>query len=110
MTKHTPGPWILEEAEPVPSIHAQDGTLVAVLGYDDREPCENAKIDARFIVQACNAHDDLLAAGKAVFQGACPDPERPAMSSRGLVGTFWITEDRVSQLGAAIAAAERMKP
>lgn len=54
--KHTPGPY------------RYDDTWGIVYGDDDKEmaACHSNKADAAFIVRACNAHDDLLAALEAL--------------------------------------------
>lgn len=64
-TKHTPGPW---------TIHGNVGKngntgiladkapcIIAIMGNEKQWPAE-ALANAQFIVQACNAHENLLTA------------------------------------------------
>jgi len=62
MSKRTPGPWFLED-DCIRAKTSDSGTVsVAVCrGWDTRWEKEQ-KANAEFIVRACNAHDDLLAA------------------------------------------------
>jgi hypothetical protein len=59
---HTPGPWHIGVREAEKVIYDAHGWAVAnctmYQGQDSPEP----KANADFIVRACNAHDDLLAA------------------------------------------------
>ena len=75
--KHTPGPW---RVDPQPWMGGFDGSIphylivgtiggktqrtIADVGQWADRP--NAEIDARFIVRACNAHEELLAALEAI--------------------------------------------
>lgn len=67
MSKHTPGPWKTERG----TVHS--GTIATV--YGDGEWWEIwsksagglAEANARFIVQACNSHDELLEALAAML-------------------------------------------
>lgn len=57
-TKHTPGPWVVEQqadTTPVITYQARDIAVIETAHGD-------SKANAAFIVRACNAHDDLLAA------------------------------------------------
>jgi len=76
MKQHTPTPW---NARP---IYAKDGRFelrserhqsvgYAPLAYvrgDKRETGGDGEANAQFIVRACNAHDQLVAALKAVVE------------------------------------------
>ena len=66
MSKHTPTPW--HSFGPI--IH-HNGQHVAHVVNNERHPdgdtgSPEQRANAEFIVQACNSHDDLLAACKAV--------------------------------------------
>lgn len=70
MADHTPGPWVLDERG-IRAPAAETGTysgwtaLVVKVDYGrmGNAPCADAdKANAAFIVRACNAHDELLAA------------------------------------------------
>ncbi len=76
-SKHTPVPWSVRDNE--------NGTLVINATEPDGSPCQPARINgnaddevygpvtranAEFIVRACNAHDDLLEACKAIVHAA----------------------------------------
>ncbi len=97
-TKHTPLPWAAQ----------QGGNCSRIWGYGTQPlnypvaVCERDPIDingtheanAEFIVRACNAHDDLLVACKAMVQAA--QQRDPALG--GVAATL---------AEAAIAKAER---
>ncbi|CUW85647.1 hypothetical protein N5C66_03720 [Rhizobium pusense] len=63
-TTHTPTPWFLNEAQ---DFVKGDGRHIAVLfdGTPTSPTVKERKSNAAFIVRACNAHDELLAALKA---------------------------------------------
>jgi len=66
MTKHTETPWTLSEPQAVHGIEtyeihwSADGECVAEIVH--------GKDDAAFIVRACNAHDELVAALEALVR------------------------------------------
>lgn len=66
----TPRPWIClglgdgREDEPIYSSDTQQRPVATAHHWDDYD--WNALANAAFIVRACNAHDDLLAACKAL--------------------------------------------
>lgn len=57
---HTPGPWHLNERHA--EIHGPDEDSLADCVGGNSFSFEQNRINAAFIVRACNAHDDLLAA------------------------------------------------
>lgn len=62
-TKHTPGPWKVTDRFEISMDDGDVQPLVATVNADDASVSpEQAESDAAFIVHACNAHDDLLAA------------------------------------------------
>jgi hypothetical protein len=67
MSKYTPGPWSVDGI----AIVGGDRKDVCLMGEpalyagDSPRVCLNADANAAFIVRACNAHDDLLAACEA---------------------------------------------
>lgn len=70
MSAHTRGPWVVDERG-IRAPAAETGTysgwtaLVVKVDYGrmGNAPCADAdKANAAFIVRACNAHDELLAA------------------------------------------------
>lgn len=79
MSEHTPGPW--EVGGPYPSVsvivcidagcgwpNPEPSAYEAICILDQRTegvPSEQAVANAEFIVRACNAHEDLVAALKA---------------------------------------------
>ena len=66
-TAHSPTPWHVDADTPS-RIYGSDGYVVARTHFGGACPALNAA-NAAFIVQAVNAHDDLLAACEA----ACAD-------------------------------------
>lgn len=56
----TAGPWILAEATVITSIGGAN--QIAIFGYGKFKTADEAAANAAFVVQACNAHDDLVAA------------------------------------------------
>lgn len=74
MTEHTPTPWSVFPPE-TPEVTKQncinrlvivagDSTVAVFNGCSHQHATEEERANARFIVRACNAHDDLLAACK----------------------------------------------
>ncbi len=67
--KHTAGPWVKSNESNGTFVRGDHGGLVASMEAGSqimRDP------DAEFIVRACNAHDDLLAAVKELIAAARP--------------------------------------
>ena len=65
MAEHTPVPWRTRcWEEPVWIIETEKGFVAQTVGSND-------EANAAFIVRACNAHADLLAACKAAFKHIC---------------------------------------
>lgn len=64
--KHTPVPWKTFIVGSVVEVQPKNGKgkpIVGWNGFDESDvPLETHKENARFIVRAVNAHDDLLAA------------------------------------------------
>ena len=63
MSKHTPGTWEMSK-HGTPAYHPQFGVYAASASDHVIVTGKNAEADAEFIVRACNAHDELLAALK----------------------------------------------
>ena len=61
MSEHTPTPWEIRDD----AIIGADGSHV--IPYLIDLGVENPEEDARFIVQACNSHDELLEAAKGAL-------------------------------------------
>ena len=113
-TKHTPGPWTVNEAtitkgHTVPHSqlqimgdhHPHDCTLVCVFPETMTGQSPMVKANAEFIVRACNAHDALLAALRAVRAA-----EQAIDYPDALRATLAATLAHISkQAGAAIALA-----
>jgi hypothetical protein len=57
--EHTPLPWVVSDDE----IETEGGQYVCHFGY-------GSEADAEFIVRACNAHYELLAAAKLALSTA----------------------------------------
>lgn len=98
MSAHTPTPWrwiggpdgaaidpLTFESEQTycdnPQLVSSDSTVVVHAGRGEYDPVPNV-FDKTFIVQACNAHDDLVALRDAVaewkrvvFKGVGPEVE-----------------------------------
>jgi hypothetical protein len=99
--KHTPTPWwVAQSAGPgilaVDAIDPADGNLFAVceiFGINDmREHSPEAEANAAFIVRACNCHNQLVAALKALYDAVDSSVE--------------LTPEIMRQARAALAAAE----
>jgi len=71
MAEHTPTPWHTEPGD-IPgtlSIRGPNGQAIASFGNQRRWLSTTEVVaNAEFIVRACNAHDDLLAACKAAHR------------------------------------------
>jgi hypothetical protein len=73
MAKHTPTPWQVQTTGNCPGLVVEtDGpdnpvTVADCIGDDLVSPDE-CRANAEFIALACNAHDDLLAACKAMLK------------------------------------------
>lgn len=67
MSAHTPTPWYTGEGKAARIVYAQHGFAVAdaTIYHARIEPVMEAEENAAFIVRACNAHDDLVAALQA---------------------------------------------
>ena len=59
MAEHTPGPWELLGDT---GVQSATGIPLAETGASLRTTCDEDEANARFIVQACNWFDNLLAA------------------------------------------------
>ncbi|MFA5322565.1 MAG: hypothetical protein WC373_07795 [Smithella sp.] len=77
--EHTPTPWekticwpdsssSVDVSENVICVKDNKGRVIALCGHSQQE---EAEANAAFIVHACNAHDDLLAACKAFAEFQC---------------------------------------
>ena len=109
MSAHAKTPWRFQcEVETAPGQRPQTFySLYTVSGpYGHPATCDSAA-DAEFIVRACNAHDDLLAALKALLPEGWDEGHmdhmpgvraarlaissaRPRCSGSGLVGSGWL--------------------
>ena len=78
--KHTPGPY------------RYDDTWGIIYGANDTEvaACHSNKADAAFIVRACNAHDDLIAA----LSNAVRCAERDGMQGNPGSAPAWVRKAR----------------
>ena len=82
MSAHTSGPWMWTTTGPhmaddytqpyAISEHGKANLIAGVFG-DVQGGDDIAQANAEFIVRACNAHDDLLAALKTVIANHCPN-------------------------------------
>ena len=63
-TKHTPTPWTVLDGLSYPE------PFTGIAGGNGRDPVPLNEINAAFIVRACNAHDDLVAALQTLLQSA----------------------------------------
>jgi hypothetical protein len=101
---HTPTPWETFSTRSNGEVCIYDKRkphqLVASAIQSDRE--YTAADNAAFIVRACNAHDDLLAACKAAFNSLAAFLDyAPDVAHK-----CYEPQDALSKLRAAIAAAE----
>ena len=69
MSKHTPTPWTVAKHERG-LVRAQGRTIVVVRETGNQDIDANAE----FIVRACNAHEDLLAALKEIERSLANHP------------------------------------
>jgi hypothetical protein len=58
---HTPGPWAVDPEKPT-EIVASDGAAIASTDFFGDGAATAVEANAAFIVRACNAHGDLVAA------------------------------------------------
>ena len=58
---HSPTPWHIPHGMEYTLVDREGRNITNILSGPDYSPTE-AISDARFIIQACNAHEDLLAA------------------------------------------------
>jgi hypothetical protein len=91
--QHTPGPWQVSSLR-----RENDGCYTYALGRDG----ETAAANAEFIVRACNAHDELLAACDYVDSVA---PEALSSDTPATLLTITMTAQGLADLRAAIAKA-----
>ena len=110
MSKHTAGPWFADHLIVSAEVygHPDPIAMMAVNGGRGDEALANAQ----FIVRACNAHEDLLAALKALvdWQGV----EHQAAAGPDGDAEDCPEDDTcrcpiVAQVNAAIAKAERRR-
>lgn len=104
-TKHTPTPWTAEPsaahyeilcgrgAESVP--HATQVANVLMIG-ERREAC---RANADFIIRACNAHDELVAALRGLIETA--EWAVPDTREKGLHGVIADARAALAKAGAA---------
>lgn len=75
MSAHTPTPWYVQPfARGMPEIRAANGAEIAEIfpfNFDADDPQTMA--NARYIVRACNAHDELVAALESAMAVLCGD-------------------------------------
>ncbi len=65
MSKHTPTPWVNELSADGSIRQEETGRSICEFPYDWPED----KFNAAFIVRACNAHDELVAALESIAEG-----------------------------------------
>jgi len=70
-TKHTPTPWRIDHRAKTAVVGSRNYVVAACGGYanntrDQTELSEELEANAEFIVLACNVHDELVAALKAL--------------------------------------------
>lgn len=81
MAEHTPLPWKAEVKRALGIYAAERERPIAQMmnihehGHREGGDTDIERADAEFIVRACNAHDDLLAACKEFHIELCPDCE-----------------------------------
>ena len=119
--KHTPGPWTYRFRSGGTTIEPENDDRVLAVVRVTRDVGDMGA-NARFIVRACNAHEELLAAleayqctecaGRGMVNTPCPDPQcgdstwdhacglgsRPCVKCRGVSAAV--------QARAAIAKAQ----
>lgn len=101
--QRTPGIWQVDSAGTYVEV-IEDGESVAIANCEDNTtmPTERCRANAAFIVRACNAHDELVAALTHI-----ESLEKRADGSRGMVDNPEIKAFRaMAQIArAAIAKA-----
>jgi len=81
--QHTPTPWHTGEGKAERIIYAADGFAVADATVFHGLHVESPTANAAFIVRACNAHDELVAALKGLLddmrdiRGIDPEEYKP---------------------------------
>jgi len=67
MSKHIPTPWVIKAHNTIykPAIYSEDRLVSTIRGGFTTEAEEYA--NAEFIVRACNAHDELVAALEGIL-------------------------------------------
>lgn len=98
MTKHTQTPWAVDNQQPIAGINFGDDPLKSIVkGMGDATYVIAEMLapdDAEFIVRACNAHDDLVAALDGLLADKyLSDP---------------INNDRMAQARAALTKAKEV--
>lgn len=102
---HTPTPWRIykEPMNPNPRIMAEASTLVAVISQG-KAFAKQTDTNAAFVVRACNAHEDLLGALKAIRARLDGDFDNPHLMKFGTLGN---AEGDIGTIASdAIAKAE----
>jgi hypothetical protein len=67
-TPHTPTPWLVDSCDD-DLIFAKNGLHIATVGNQHQEQAaEEIAANARFIVRACNAHDEFIGGLKLALQ------------------------------------------
>jgi len=77
MTDHTPTPWAAVPGEESVIYSPQAGGRAVARTLANPDPTWPAEANAAFIVRACNAHDEMLAALKELIEAnaaAVPKP------------------------------------
>lgn len=111
-TKHTPGPWVTDERHNYPCdiyANSENGEELIAIACDlDDGGAMTDEANARFIVRACNSHEELLAALKRLTAeiAGMIDIEEPEL--RRLLGNtnFACIQQRFLEAREAIAKAE----
>jgi hypothetical protein len=73
MTEHTPTPWAVEDTGCGIEIVSGNFVVAEILPADGKDPTDQDRANAAFIVRACNAHDELVRALEAIAECATPD-------------------------------------
>jgi hypothetical protein len=78
---HTPTPWVGRKAKKHFVIEAANGVRVATIRFIGRPDGSTSEDVMMLIVQACNAHDDLVeAANMAIGFVTVTDPGNPILA------------------------------
>ena len=64
-TKHTPTPWYVTASDQDGYVCTRNGSIIIRYGAD-YDMQDRDWVNARYIVRACNAYDDLVAACKTM--------------------------------------------